>query len=361
MVKTIAGADLRKPLFCKRASVLVSKCTGCGRCCVAGRLFSSSAPSAEVWGWDLQVSFGPEKALQEITLADADGWNLYLKEQYASATVSRTIKMARQFFKAAARRKLIIENPFRDLKTNGETNESRKRLISLGDTAQVLESCPDDEYRLIVALSRFGGLRVPSEVLALRWVDVNWERNRFWVTSPKTEHHEGHEGRWVPIFPELRPHLEKAFENAADGATYVIARYRDPDKNFRTRFLRIIKRAGLTRWPKPFHNLRASRETELAATYPLHVVCAWIGNTATIAQKHYLLVTDDYFDRAGGGAKSGAPEAQNEAQKPTATNRGDSSESSKVESDYEDMQLVAIGDEGNQYAWRDSNPQPTAP
>src|SRR5262249_10224010 len=32
---------------------------------------------------------------------------------------------------------------------------------------------------------------------------------------------------------------------------------------------------------------RTIRETELAATYPLHVVCAWIGNTATIAQKHY--------------------------------------------------------------------------
>lgn len=134
------------------------------------------------------------------------------------------------------------------------------------------------------------------------------EKNRFWVSSPKTEHHEGHEGRWVPIFPELRPYVEKAFEDAADGAVHVIARYRNPDKNFRTRFLKIIKRAGLTPWPKPFHNLRASRETELAATYPFHVVCAWIGNSATIAQKHYLQVTEDYFDRAGGGAKSGALE-----------------------------------------------------
>ncbi len=141
----------------------------------------------------------------------------------------------------------------------------------------------------------------------------------------------------------------------------MIAHYRNPDKNFRTRFIKIIKRAGLTPWPKPFHNLRASRETKLAATYPLHVVCAWIGNTATIAQKHYLQVTDDYFERAGGGAKPGALVARNEAQKPTATIRNDCLESSEVELDSEDTHLVAIGSEAIQYAWRDSNPQPTAP
>jgi hypothetical protein len=70
--------------------------------------------------------------------------------------------------------------------------------------------------------------------------------------------------------------------------------------------MRIIRRAGLTPWPKLFHNLRASRETELAAEYPTHVVCAWIGNTERIAAKHYRQVTDDDFAQAQGGAESGA-------------------------------------------------------
>jgi hypothetical protein len=59
-------------------------------------------------------------------------------------------------------------------------------------------------------------------------------------------------------------------------------------------------RAGVTAWPRLFHNLRASRETELAAIYPLHVVCSWIGNSERIAFQHYLQVTDNYFAEACG-------------------------------------------------------------
>src|SRR5262249_30854877 len=142
---------------------------------------------------------------------------------------------------------------------------------------------------------RYGGLRCPSEVLALRWGDIDWERSRFTVRSRKTEHHEGKDRRMVPIFPELRLHLADAFDRAEAGTEYVIARTRDDGVNLRTQLERIIERAGLTAWPKLFHNLRATRETELAEHYPIHVVCAWLGNSAAIAKKHYLQVTEDHY------------------------------------------------------------------
>ena len=44
--------------------------------------------------------------------------------------------------------------------------------------------------------------------------------------------------------------------------------------------------------------LRATREAELAKTYPLHVVCAWIGNIPKVAADTYLQVTDDHFKSA---------------------------------------------------------------
>ena len=50
-----------------------------------------------------------------------------------------------------------------------------------------------------------------------RWGDVDWERNRITVHSPKTEHHEGRESRQIPIFPELRPYLEEVWEQPSRG------------------------------------------------------------------------------------------------------------------------------------------------
>jgi hypothetical protein len=83
----------------------------------------------------------------------------------------------------------------------------------------------------------------------------------------------------VPIFSERRPFLDDAYELAQEaGAVYVITRTRDSEKNLRTYFLRIIKKAGVKPWPKLFHNLRASRESELAAAYPMHVITAWLGH-----------------------------------------------------------------------------------
>lgn len=104
----------------------------------------------------------------------------------------------------------------------------------------------------------------------------------------------------IPLFPELRPYLLEVFEQAKEDEEYVITRYRKANCNLRTQLVRIIKKAGLKPWPKLFHNLRASRQTELAETYPIHVVCDWIGNSRAVAQEHYLQVTDDHFERAIG-------------------------------------------------------------
>ena len=74
-------------------------------------------------------------------------------------------------------------------------------------------------------------------------------------------------------------------------------------------------------WPKPFQNLRSTRETELAEIYPLHVVCAWLGNSQPVAAKHYLQVTDDHFQQA---AKGLAGALHNPVQYPAARGRTDS-------------------------------------
>jgi hypothetical protein len=152
--------------------------------------------------------------------------------------------------------------------------------------------------------------RTPEHVRAML---ADYYRYVSYLDVQGTEHLPGASERTIPLFPELRLILDEAFYEAEPGTVYVVNRYRDATKNLRAQMLRIIRRAGLTPWPKPFHNLRASRATELAEDYPVHVVCEWIGNAERIAAKHYLQVTDDHFVKAAtaGAAKCAATALQN--------------------------------------------------
>ena len=235
---------------------------------------------------------GAHTLLRSVTPGDADRFKERMLNDYAPATVGREIKRARQFFKAAQRQGHIDSNPFADVKGSSQANEARGFFVTREMATAVLRACPDDEWRLIFALSRFGGLRCPSETLELKWSDIDWEKSRIVIRESKTKM------RTIPLFPEIRPSLERQFEAAPDGSVYVIRRYRGATCNLRTQLLRIIARAGLSAWPRLFHNLRASRETELVREHPIHVVCAWIGNSFEVAKRHYLQVTDADFEKA---------------------------------------------------------------
>ena len=151
----------------------------------------------------LVAYFGENRELASITPGDADDYRRHLATKLGDNTVRRQCGRAKQFFKVAVRKRLIGESPFADMKGCGViANRSRDYFITTEEAAKVLEACPDNEWRLIFALSRYGGLRCPSETLSLRWDDVKWDQDRIRVPSPKTEHHPGGECRWIPLFPE---------------------------------------------------------------------------------------------------------------------------------------------------------------
>ncbi|MSR60041.1 MAG: integrase [Planctomycetaceae bacterium] len=267
----------------------------------------------------LTEHFGEGLPLTEITPGLATGWRDWLRTAKPTGkgmgvnTARRHIGRARQFCAAAVRRKLIPANPFAELVSSLVANRSRDRFITHDEAQAVLDACPNAEWRLLFALARFGGLRIPSEAFGLRWQDIDWERNRITVNSPKTEHHAGKDCRVIPIFPELRPHLEAAFDAAPDGAVCCISGIGSANPG--THMKRIIRKAGLTPWGKLFHNLRASRETELTETYPIQTVVAWLGNSPAVALRHYLQVPVEHFERAAGQA------AQIPAQQPAESPR----------------------------------------
>lgn len=216
-------------------------------------------------------------------------------------------------FRDAVRRKLIDDKPFPEVKQPKGTNPDRQVDVPAATIERINEMVPDSEWKLLLALSRYLGLRIPSEPFSLTWDCVDWERSRLKVMSPKTEVH-GKSYRWVPILPQVRPHLDRVFAEAAEGAVYVFARLRErgstqaaergfwANVNLRERLLDLIAKAGFTPWPKLWHNLRSSAQTDLANQFPAHVVCSWLGNSEAVAKEHYLQTTDAHFEAAIEGA-----------------------------------------------------------
>jgi integrase len=301
----------------------------------------------------LRQFFGTDRPLATIDTGAADAWRRWIAEdnkavgrkresttnRLAPATVAKRVFVARAIFRKAVRWGMVAQSPFHDVKAGSQANPAKAAYVGLQTTADVLEHCPSVDWRVVVALARYAGLRCPTEVGSVTWADVDWSRGRLTVRSKKTEHHGGeHAVRVVPICPELRVVLADAFDHAADGATLVAPLAARVGTNLRTTLEKIIARAGHTPWPRLFQNLRASCATDWTERYPAHVVAKWLGHSPTIAAVHYLQARDHHFaDVVGGGQKSGAKgaktgalEAQKQAQQQSADVRTTPHETSEA-------------------------------
>jgi len=269
--------------------------------------------------------FKADKPLDAITAGDADAFGVYLRTgaKLADSTARRRLGIAKQFYRAAVRRKLLTENPFDGQAVSVRENPRRQYFVTRAETEAVLAALPDAKWRLAFALARYGGLRCPSEIVRLTWADVSWDRVRFTVHASKTEHHADAGVRIVPIFPELRPYFREAFEAAEDGEVYCCPQYKPKSAGmmYRKAVESAMRSAGVKPWPKLFQNCRASRETELAERYPVQVICQWIGNSPAVAAKHYLQVTEDHYAQAAAQETAHNP-AQQEREVPTMPGNG---------------------------------------
>ena len=263
---------------------------------------------------------GSTKRLDEFTKGDASDWLRWMKgKEYADATASRRMGRGSQFFADAVDHDLIVKNPFKGVKVPGMTNKARQYNVDPATMRTLLGSAVGTEWRLVIALARWGGLRIPSELVGLEWSDVRWDEGKFLVPSPKTAHHTNGESRWVPIFPDLLPYLRTAWEAAPDGTTKIISRNMTGQSNLRSKLLWTLRKAGLKPWPRLFQNMRSMRQTELDEQYPSHKVCAWMGNSMLIASKHYLQITEADFRSASGQPIGNAESDARATQNPTTT------------------------------------------
>ncbi len=251
--------------------------------------------------------FGNDRPIDSITKADAIDFYARLRltteamgAGLAHATANSMASMVFTLFNYAIDAELIIRNPFKSLPRTARKGNNCH--VTLSESLAVLEKMQGTEQRLLFGLARWGGLRVPSEPALLRWCDVDWARDRFLVHAPKTERHEGREKRWVPIFPELKALFQERWDEAIEGEVFVLPSVARGNDSVPTTWMKSAFRRAEVSWPRMFHSMRATRETELSEQFPMHTVCAWIGNSQAVATKHYLQVLESHFEQAAQNA-----------------------------------------------------------
>lgn len=258
-----------------------------------------------------------------ITKTDCENWKDFLKKKgYKEATIAGSLQKARTVFNWAVEAELIAKNPFKGVNRGSFCNPERMFFVPMDWYEKLLDACPSQSWRTLLALMRIGGLRHISETLSLTWDSVDWQNQSLLVRSPKTER-QGKGSRLIPLFPLLKQELMSQWELTEPGGSPLIiadlvAESTAKAQALANQFRRIIFRAGLTPWERLFQNLRESRANELWTEYPDHVAAAWMGHTKRVAFKHYLQVTDEQFKRALRGESEPAQETKTDGKRETS-------------------------------------------
>ncbi len=237
-----------------------------------------------------------DKLLKDITPGDCDRAKAnMISAGYAASHWGKIMQRGKQVMQAAIRDRILQHNPFDGIKLSAKIDKSRQSYINAEVFDRIIENAPHQEARVLFALARYGGLRVPSEPLMLTWQDIDWEKQRIRIAD-ETKTGE----RWLPIFAGQLFEQLRILHETTEEPHWVISRARQSaGTTWREWLQAAINASHATKWEKLWHNLRASCRTDLEAQgFAEHVCNAWLGHGTKVARDHYLRVTPDDWSRA---------------------------------------------------------------
>lgn len=150
----------------------------------------------------LLKEFG-SKALDAVTPGDVEAYyKRRLAEKASLSTARSEVAALRSFYSAAQRDKKATSNPAKLIRTK-DPNNARDRLLSDAETATLFAKAEarEDYVRPLVFALYFTGRRI-SEVVELRWCDVEFSHGRIAFVDAKRDNHSH-----APMHPRLREEL----------------------------------------------------------------------------------------------------------------------------------------------------------
>lgn len=222
--------------------------------------------SADDYQWALTrhlLPFFKDHRLSQITIAEVDRYRTgKVRERerkqgraLSNSSINETLNLLAQVLETAVEYEHIQFNPARGRRRRLKVSQPVRTWLEPEQVKPLLDATvrglrggktmPDPRMRTLFATGICTGLRI-SELLALRWRDVNLAQGRLTVIDSKTD---AGRGREIDLWPELREQLTvyKAQARHAEPADYVFATASgraDTRSNIAKRLKRIVERAN---------------------------------------------------------------------------------------------------------------------
>jgi integrase len=244
----------------------------------------------------LRSQFG-NRQMRSLTAEEIDLWSRSIN--VSSNTAAKYTRHLQAFINWCKTKRWVDELQLTNSRAVGV---GEKRFIVADELQRWIDAFADDpQMHAAMALSRWLGIRVPSELVTLTVGAVDFESKTISVIDSKRSIRSSRAPpvvRVCPLFPELIPYLERLWDSERLPTDPLLPDVTEKGGGvFVSRCREARDRLGL-RWLRLFTSVRATRETELIRRFGIKAACDWIGNSPDVAMRHYEQVTADEWKRA---------------------------------------------------------------
>ena len=235
-----------------------------------------------------------EKEPQDLLPLDVDRLRVSLQKKGKKTTAARVLELLRRSINFGIKRGLVspisfkIEIP----KLNNQTTEDLNPE-QLGKLLKVLDADKDQTATNIMRLALFTGMR-RSEILTLRWDNINFERGFITLEDPK-----GGSDQVIP----LNDSAKEIFDNISrsSGTPFIFpGRKKGSHLTESKSFKRIAKAAELPQGFRPLHGLRHVYASMLASSgqVDMYTLQKLLTHKSPLMTQRYAHLRDDALKRA---------------------------------------------------------------
>jgi integrase len=240
----------------------------------------------------LVAAFGPMKldAIRPRHVAD-----FISSHPNGASTIRRDVDVLHAIFKSAIAAELVDANPV-DGAERPKLPPFRPALLEPAEVRRVAGAFKDKTFRTVFLTMHLTGLR-RFELRALRWRDVDLVDGILWVRESKSE--DGRRAIAIPpaLVEELARHKNRSPYNR-DGEPVFASLIGNPFRaeTYTSAFEAALKKAGISKRPRPFHDARHGALTMMAATgaSPIAVMTT-AGHASMQTTKRYLHLAGTVF------------------------------------------------------------------